>query len=112
MHLCGDNKTNSSTIKHNTAKNQQMDKTCDNDNNVLYSSVCNKYQTGHLEITRSFILNSQALQVIVVQPCLPARYVAKNNTKGNSGKSWRDNAKEWIGQSLSSLLCITDNRSQ
>ena len=27
-------------------------------------------------------------------------------------KSWRDNIKEWTGQLLLSLLCITDDRSQ
>ena len=42
----------------------------------------------------------------------PPTIIPQGTVDGRPHKSWRDNVKEWTGQSLSSLLRITNNRSQ
>ena len=74
------------------------------------------------------IVNHQTLQVIMVQPCLALSAdvhmldtLSKNVLQGTVDgrcyrgrlcKSWKGNIKQWIGQSLSSSLHITGERSQ
>ena len=38
--------------------------------------------------------------------------VDDNRRRGRLSKSWKDNIEEWTGQSMSSLLCIADDRRQ
>ena len=73
------------------------------------------------EESRTFIVNRQALQVIMVWPYLSSRYAAKIILQGTEDgsrrrarlrKSWSDNIKEWTGHSLSSLMRIADDRSR
>ena len=64
----------------------------------------------------------QASQAIIVRPRLSSRYAAEDHTTRNSGwyrrrrwrprKSWKDNIKEWTGQSMPSLLRIADDRDR
>ena len=94
---------------------------------MLQKDACLAYHTESIERTNMYsnqtlgtsIANRQASQVIMVWPCLPSRCAAKiilqgtvagNRRRGKSHKSWRDNVKEWTGQSLS-LLRIVDNRN-
>ena len=53
----------------------------------------------------------------MVRPGLPSRYTSQiilhgtvdgSLRRGGLHKSWRDNIKEWTGQSMLSLLCIAD----
>ena len=69
----------------------------------------------------NFIVNRQATQVIMARSCLPSRYATKiilqgtvddSRRTGRQQKSWKDNIKEWTGQSLSLLLRIADDRSR
>ena len=55
----------------------------------------------------------------MVRPCLSPWYAAEDHTTGLRGrkasqrkttKSWKDNIKEWTGQSISSLLCVAEDR--
>ena len=58
------------------------------------------------------------LSQVMVWPCLPSRYAAKQRTvdgscrRGRPRKSRRDNSKEWTSQTLSLLLRIADDRSR
>ena len=65
------------------------------------------------------MVNCQASQVIMVQPCLPMlpktilqRTVDSSRRRGRLQKSWKDNIKEWTGLSISSVLCIADDRGR